>query len=77
MAFRLSTLFRMDLENRNLNATPTKSLSETQPLILNVVQRNLRLHNVAPLSLFALAFFWVSGGIYGNEVILRAAPLGF
>eukprot|EP00443_Scrippsiella_acuminata_P056822 CAMPEP_0115393822 /NCGR_PEP_ID=MMETSP0271-20121206/11949_1 /TAXON_ID=71861 /ORGANISM="Scrippsiella trochoidea, Strain CCMP3099" /LENGTH=479 /DNA_ID=CAMNT_0002817475 /DNA_START=9 /DNA_END=1448 /DNA_ORIENTATION=+ len=28
-------------------------------------------------SLVALAFFWISGGIYGNEVLAEAAPPGY
>jgi hypothetical protein len=31
---------------------------------------------IGPFSLFFMAFFWVSGGIYGNEALATAAPAG-
>jgi hypothetical protein len=32
--------------------------------------------NVSTIGLLVLAFFWCSGGIYGNEALLEAAPPG-
>jgi hypothetical protein len=30
--------------------------------------------NVSTLGLLLIAFFWTSGGIYGNEALLESAP---
>lgn len=32
---------------------------------------------ISTIGLLLISFFWVSGGIYGNESLLEAAPTGY
>jgi hypothetical protein len=59
----------------NISSTPCSS---SNPAITPLDEEGgvipLRPRRVGVFSLVALGFFWVSGGIYGNEALVLSAP---